>query len=80
MASGFVYEGQWEQGEIDGTGTATYANGDVYEGLFKAGKRHGTGTMRYATGEEASGDWDNGALTTEAGAEADPAIPAEPTD
>lgn len=69
MASGFVYEGDWVRGEIDGQGVATYANGDIYEGTFKNGKRQGSGTMRYATGEEASGEWNSGALNDEAAPE-----------
>jgi hypothetical protein len=42
---------------------ATYTNGDVYEGMFRAGKRQGEGTMRYASGQEASGTWEDGALS-----------------
>ena len=79
MPSGFVYEGAWSQGEIDGQGTATYANGDVYEGTFVAGKRQGQGTMRYATGEEAAGAWDNGTLQ-EASEDATDAAPADGSD
>ena len=63
MPDGFRYQGQWANGEISGSGTATYANGDIYEGTFEAGRRQGTGTMRYATGQEATGTWVNGALT-----------------
>ena len=79
MASGFVYEGEWEDGEIDGIGTATYANGDIYVGMFVDGKRQGAGTMRYASGEEVSGDWDDGALATPA-AGGDPAAEEPPSD
>ena len=60
MASGFTYEGEWQNGEINGQGIATYVSGDVYEGTFQNGKRQGTGTMRYATGEEATGEWKSG--------------------
>ena len=63
MPDGFVYEGQWENGESSGQGVATYANGDVYEGTFLNGRRQGEGTMRYATGEVESGAWQDGALT-----------------
>ena len=63
MPDGFVYEGDWQNGEISGRGVATYTNGDVYEGMFRAGKRQGEGTMRYATGQEASGTWEDGALS-----------------
>jgi hypothetical protein len=62
MPDGFTYVGEWDAGEIDGMGVATYANGDVYEGMFVRGKRQGNGKIRYATGEERTGDWDNGAL------------------
>ena len=62
MADGFVYEGGWDDGEIDGEGVATYANGDIYGGTFVNGKRQGNGTIRYATGQEAAGVWEDGAL------------------
>ena len=67
MADGFTYTGQWKGGEIDGPGTATYANGDVYEGMFKAGKRDGTGTMRYASGEVEEGTWEENRYVGPAG-------------
>ena len=67
MADGFRYTGEWQAGQIEGTGTATYANGDVYEGEFQAGKRQGLGTMRYATGEVASGLWVDGILAPPGG-------------
>jgi hypothetical protein len=31
--------------------------------MFRAGKRQGEGTMRYSSGQEASGTWEDGALT-----------------
>jgi hypothetical protein len=43
MADGFRYVGAWDDGEINGTGIATYANGDVYEGMFVNGRRQGDG-------------------------------------
>ena len=49
-------------GEIDGEGTATYANGDVYTGVFVQGKREGQGTMVYASGEVREGRWVDGRL------------------
>jgi hypothetical protein len=45
---------------------ATYANGDIYEGTFQRGKRQGQGTIRFANGNTASGEWDNGALVSNA--------------
>ena len=71
MQDGFTYDGQWLEGEISGTGMATYANGDVYEGTFLRGKRQGEGTMHYATGEEASGTWEDGALANAGGTSED---------
>ena len=59
---GFRYEGGWKAGEIDGEGTATYANGDVYTGSFVAGKRQGAGVMRYASGRVAEGQWNDDRL------------------
>ena len=68
-----------QDGEVQ---TKQYEDGGIYEGTFKAGKRQGTGTMRYASGEEASGDWDNGALTdaTTGEAASETATAAEQTD
>ena len=80
MADGFSYTGQWRAGEIDGRGTATYANGDVYEGMFSAGRRQGEGTMRYASGQEVTGQWQNGAPPSADGAAAAPATDATPAD
>ena len=80
MPDGFTYSGEWEDGEINGMGRATYANGDVYQGLFVNGTRQGSGTMTYAAtdGEESrvvQGEWEDGRLvetteeTTEEGGE-----------
>ena len=81
---GFIYEGGWKAGEIDGTGVATYGNGDRYEGTFAAGKRQGQGVMRYATGQIASGEWQDNRLieadqgsTDMAPTEDAPDLPAE---
>ena len=37
MPDGFTYEGEWKDGEMDGTGTFTWSNGDKYAGDRKVG-------------------------------------------
>ena len=63
MTDGFRYFGQWVGGEMQGNGTATYANGDIYVGAFKGGVRQGQGKLSFGTGEQVEGKWDNGELT-----------------
>ena len=66
MTDGFVYEGEWDTGEISGFGVATYTNGDVYSGTFRSGRRQGEGTMTYAaSGQVAEGEWQDGTLVTQ---------------
>ena len=44
-----TYEGTFEKGYPQGTGTYTWMNGDYYEGNFQKGKRHGPGKMVFAS-------------------------------
>jgi aryl-alcohol dehydrogenase-like predicted oxidoreductase len=74
MADGFRYVGAWDDGEINGTGIATYTNGDVYEGMFVNGRRQGAGVMRYASGEVLETEWEAGLPTDDSA----PAPAAEP--
>lgn len=43
-ANGNVYEGEWVDGRIEGTGTLTYSDGDRYSGLWRNGRMDGQGT------------------------------------
>jgi hypothetical protein len=77
MPDGFVYTGEWLDGEIHGIGTATYANGDRYEGAFDKGKRQGKGKLTYAGGEVAEGEWLAGVLVAPPETAPEPAAPAD---
>jgi len=41
FANGDKYNGEWVDGEKEGTGQYTYSNGDVYLGNFEKGKKSG---------------------------------------
>ena len=45
------YEGTWENGLMDGTGTLTYGDGSVYTGTMKAGKLEGNGVFTNEEGK-----------------------------
>lgn len=58
MKDGSRYEGEFENGEINGKGERHYADGTVYQGRFHAGEKHGYGEITYArTGEWYKGEW-----------------------
>lgn len=69
-ANGNTYDGDWNNGQIEGIGTFTWANGKVYKGGQKNGKQHGRfdflilgkGKMIYADGDSYEGDWIEGNL------------------
>ena len=44
LNSKFTYDGQFENGELEGYGILTQDSG-VYEGNFKKGLKHGKGTI-----------------------------------
>lgn len=52
-----VYEGPFENGEMHGNGTFTWADKKVYVGSFKRGQLDGNGTIYYPTGQKAVGFW-----------------------
>ena len=59
--SNATYEGEWQNGQKHGKGTAERADGSTsYTGGFRAGKRHGKGVMTYANGDTYDGQWKNG--------------------
>merc|ERR1712146_482981 len=57
---GFIYDGDWKNGKMEGHGAMKYLNGDKYDGEWKNFKKEGRGAMKYANGREYIGDWKNG--------------------
>jgi|LauGreDrversion4_2_1035121.scaffolds.fasta_scaffold353600_2 hypothetical protein len=58
MRDGSRYEGEFQDGEINGTGERVYPDGSVYKGQFSQGEKHGYGEITYAkTGEWYKGEW-----------------------
>lgn len=55
-----VYEGEFKNGCIEGTGTFTFKNGTVYYGEWKANMMEGKGTLTYTTKKEYIGDFKRG--------------------
>ena len=43
--TGAVYEGNWQNDEMEGIGSYTYPNGKSYHGEFRRNKRHGKGRL-----------------------------------
>ncbi len=57
--NGQLYEGSFEGGELDGTGTFTWPDGRRYEGEFSAGTKRGQGEMVWPTGNRYVGAFEN---------------------
>jgi len=58
MKDGTYYEGNFQEGEINGKGERRYPDGSIYKGEFKSGERHGYGDIQYTkTGEWYKGEW-----------------------
>ncbi len=62
---GFVYEGEWKDGQCSGQGTATYGEEDEnnrrdYVGQWENNKRNGQGTMTWNNGQVYEGEWKDG--------------------
>ena len=60
LANGDKYEGEWEYGQPNGTGTFSFANGNSYAGKLRDGKPHGQGKISYITGGYYEGMWVQG--------------------
>ena len=58
--NGEIYEGDFEDGIRQGTGTYRYLNGNVYAGKWKENRKHGIGKMTYSEKGEYNGFWENG--------------------
>ena len=55
-----MYEGQFEDNEIEGKGIYKWKNGDMYEGQMKKGKMHGYGKQSYKDGRTYEGEYSDG--------------------
>ena len=65
--SGARYEGNFKNGEIDGTGTCYYTDGSTYTGEWVARYPEGKGTKTYPDGTQRTGLWKKGQPVDEAG-------------
>ena len=52
-----VYTGHWEKWQLDGVGSAMYANGDSYEGNWTLGVWDGLGKLKCADGSIQEGNF-----------------------
>lgn len=58
MRDGSYYEGEFTNGEIDGTGCRFWAHsGNYYEGQFEKGEINGKGVMQFGNGHVYEGTW-----------------------
>ena len=58
MADGSYYEGEFDNGEIEGHGFRFYASsGNQYSGQFHQGELEGQGVMTYGDGTVYEGQW-----------------------
>ena len=58
MADGSYYEGEFENGEIEGNGFRYFSGtGNQYSGQFHMGEFHGKGVMKYTDGSVYEGEW-----------------------
>ena len=58
MNDGSYYEGEFDNGEISGSGLRKWtATGNIYEGEFLKGELTGKGTMKYGNGSVYEGEW-----------------------
>lgn len=55
--SGATYEGEFNSGHMDGTGTYTGLNGQTYKGQWVMNLKHGHGLKSYANGDWYEGEW-----------------------
>ncbi|MBP5231536.1 MAG: hypothetical protein ILO68_07375 [Clostridia bacterium] len=56
--TGDVYEGQFYEDRLTGTGTFTYANGDVYSGGLQDSMKQGFGVFTFSNGNRYEGNFD----------------------
>jgi hypothetical protein len=58
--NGFMYNGDFSEGKIQGVASVTYRNGSEYTGQVMDGLRHGRGKIFYKSGNYYEGDWSEG--------------------
>ena len=56
------YQGEFNEGKMEGIGCLTYKNKKEYRGEFKEGNKNGYGIMKWYTGETYEGEWKNDSL------------------
>ena len=61
----FRYLGEFQNGQFEGFGVASYQNGDKYEGYWEKNKPNGKGTFKYSDGKTKEGIWKDGLLLRE---------------
>ena len=54
-----VYIGEFDNNEITGIGSKTYANGKIYKGQWKIGMYHGRGTLKFSKNDHYNGSFRN---------------------
>ena len=59
-AKEYEYEGNWDEGWINGKGRITYANHDVYEGNFVENQLYGQGYYQFSNGNSYEGEFVDG--------------------
>ena len=59
---GYVYEGEWSDGDYNGYGKQTWSNGSSYEGYFVSDNRSGEGVYIFENGTKHIGLFANGNL------------------
>ena len=60
--NGYVYEGEWSDGDYNGYGKQTWSNGSSYEGYFVSDNRSGEGVYIFESGTKHIGLFANGTL------------------
>lgn len=58
--NGYVYIGDFVEGNRIGLGTLTSPDGDKYDGMWENDVFHGQGTYAWADGSKYTGEWKNG--------------------
>lgn len=57
LGDGTTYEGDFDDGEINGVGLKRWPDGSTYSGSFRDGEMHGDGVFLSATGDRYGGQW-----------------------
>ena len=59
---GYIYEGEWSDGDYNGYGKQSWPDGGSYEGYFVSNTRSGTGVYIYPSGAKHAGTFAKGTL------------------